>query len=287
MNCRTAQNTTTALLLHNALLLQYSYAKGLAETLPKHSHEEYQIYVDNGLPRELYYRGTSYSVPARSFTVINPGEIHAVRDLENRQVPVQLQLIFVPQITMNAIAEEVLGRKTVSPFFPEPIVRDSSLMQLVLNCFLAPEQGGVSRLEQESLLVSLLTQLVSQHAVFSNLSPLGSERKDVQQVQDYLRANYAKKVSIMELAQVAHLSPYHLNRVFCAEVGIPPHQYQTQIRVAHAKTLLAQGMSTSEVAARTGFADQSHLTRYFKRFMQVTPGRYRPQDSKNVQEKVS
>ena len=64
---------------------------------------------------------------------------------------------------------------------------------------------------------------------------------------------------------------------------MPPHAFQTQVRVARAKALLLRGWPISQAAAHTGFADQSHLTRHFKRLVGVTPGQYR-QGSKNVQD---
>jgi AraC-like DNA-binding protein len=79
------------------------------------------------------------------------------------------------------------------------------------------------------------------------------------------------------------LSPFHLNRLFCREIGMPPHAFQTQVRIARAKTLLRQGLPITGVAMQTGFADQSHLTRHFKRLLKLTPGQYR-EDSKNVQD---
>ncbi|MDQ3461350.1 MAG: helix-turn-helix transcriptional regulator [Deinococcota bacterium] len=73
---------------------------------------------------------------------------------------------------------------------------------------------------------------------------------------------------------VAGLSPYHLLRVFRLELGLSPHSYQIQRRIGIAKTLLAQGERIAQVAACTGFTDQSHLGRHFKRLVGVTPGQF-------------
>jgi AraC-like DNA-binding protein len=73
-----------------------------------------------------------------------------------------------------------------------------------------------------------------------------------------------------------------LTRVFAREVGMPPHSFQTQVRVARAKRLIRAGQSLAGVAAATGFADQSHFIRQFKRLMKITPGEYL-RNSKNVQ----
>jgi hypothetical protein len=83
-------------------------------------------------------------------------------------------------------------------------------------------------------------------------------------VKEYLQAYYAQEVSLQELAGVANMSPFHLARLFRQTVGVPPHAYQIQLRLAHARTLLAQGFEVGYVAHETGFADQSHFTRQFK-----------------------
>jgi transcriptional regulator GlxA family with amidase domain len=62
--------------------------------------------------------------------------------------------------------------------------------------------------------------------------------------------------------------------MFHREVGLPPHAYQIQVRVARARALIATGVPLAEVASMTGFADQSHLTRLFKRIVGVPPGQY-------------
>jgi AraC-like DNA-binding protein len=84
----------------------------------------------------------------------------------------------------------------------------------------------------------------------------------------------SRSPSLAELSAVARLSPFHLLRLFRAGVGLPPHQYLMSLRVERSKELLGRGAPIAEVAARTGFADQSHLTRCFKRLAGVTPGRF-------------
>jgi AraC-like DNA-binding protein len=65
-----------------------------------------------------------------------------------------------------------------------------------------------------------------------------------------------------------------------------PHEYLVHIRIKRAKALLAQHSPLLDVALETGFVDQSHLTKHFKRRVGVTPGRYahRP-EGKNVQDR--
>jgi AraC-like DNA-binding protein len=277
-------STIKAWSLGDTLLEFYRYAPGPADALPKHSHAEYQFCLSLDFPGEYYYRGTHHPVPVGSLSVIHPGEMHSARDLDDRQTPATYRTIYIRPERVAGITAEVAGRKTSVPFFSNPIILDSALSQHFLVFHRAVENAAL-KLEQESLLLSLLVQLMVRYAaILPSSRLLKQERRSVQRVREYLQDNYAENVTLDRLAQIANLSPYHLNRVFSAEVGIPPHAYQTQVRIDRAKLLLSRGVSIKQVAVDTGFTDQSHLTRYFKRLIKVTPGQYRLQNSKNIQD---
>ena len=58
-------------------------------------------------------------------------------------------------------------------------------------------------------------------------------------------------------------------------MGLTPHQFQMQNRVRKAQRLLRDSAPTAEAALAAGFCDQSHLSRYFKQIVGLTPGQYR------------
>lgn len=105
-----------------------------------------------------------------------------------------------------------------------------------------------------------------------------AQPRAVTQAIDFIHDNYAGGLSLSDIAAAAHLSPFHLSRIFKKATGVSPHQYLLQVRVNSARALLAAGAggrSLAEVAAAVGFADQSHLTRHFKRMLGVTPKQMR------------
>ena len=79
---------------------------------------------------------------------------------------------------------------------------------------------------------------------------------------------------LAHLAAAAGLSRFELVRRFGAQTGLTPHAFQTNVRIAQARRLLAAGAAPAAVAAACGFADQAHLTRAFRRAVGVTPARY-------------
>lgn len=83
-----------------------------------------------------------------------------------------------------------------------------------------------------------------------------------------------RNISLDELAALSSLSPWHFLRTFRDETGLPPHAYLTQVRIREAERLLRAGYSPSLAAAETGFADQSHLTRWFRRIVGTTPAAF-------------
>jgi AraC-like DNA-binding protein len=95
-----------------------------------------------------------------------------------------------------------------------------------------------------------------------------------QDFRDLLDTRLREGATLQEAASVLHAHPAHLVRAFSAAFGIAPHQYLMSRRVGLARRLLLDGVPPGEVATSTGFYDQSHLTRHFKRVWGVTPGRY-------------
>jgi AraC family transcriptional regulator len=80
-------------------------------------------------------------------------------------------------------------------------------------------------------------------------------------------------IEVAELAGLVRLSPHYFSLVFRQAVGVSPHQYILQQRVAEARRLLsAGGMTLAELAFHLGFADQSHFSRAFRKVTGTTPG---------------
>lgn len=260
---------------------------GSVHSTPRKFYPGYRIAVIEAGAGGMTYRGSSYVGSAGRFSLLPPGEVHSTYSIGDTGFTGRAMTVG-PSLLRN-IAAEVIGRDQM-PDFPVPDIPDPLLEAMISSTHHLLGQGRASQLEQQSALLDTLAQMILRHAG-NNLAPrpLGLERTAIRLVRDYLQDNYAESVSVDALARVASLSAFYLNRVFHAEVGLPPHAYQTQVRVERAKTLLAEGLPPGEVAALTGFYDQAHFTRQFRRYAYVTPGRYLQgvQGRKNIQYKAN
>ena len=102
-----------------------------------------------------------------------------------------------------------------------------------------------------------------------------TEPVPVRRAREYLFANLADNVPLAHLAAIAGIGTFRLLRAFRKVHGVPPHRYQLAMRIERAKRLIQdQAGPLAAIAFETGFADQSHLTRNFKRWAGVTPLAY-------------
>ncbi|OCP00610.1 MULTISPECIES: AraC family transcriptional regulator [unclassified Ensifer] len=89
---------------------------------------------------------------------------------------------------------------------------------------------------------------------------------------EFIDENSSRNIRLEELASLAGLSQSHFSHAFKASTGMAPHQWQTNARVEKAKTLLLKNeVSLTAIAAETGFSDQAHFTRIFRRVVGTTP----------------
>ncbi len=93
--------------------------------------------------------------------------------------------------------------------------------------------------------------------------------------RSYLSAHLHRNVTLADLSRVARMDRYLLVRSFTNIIGMPPHAWHSQQRLHKCFELLSRGGEVADIAAATGFADQAHLTRAFKRATGITPGRFR------------
>lgn len=262
--------------------LELLHARYQNQTFNKHYHEGYAVGVIEEGALGFHYLGRDVVAGAGDINLAVPGETHngfAVSDQGWRY-----RMFYMDADLLERASSEIGDRKQGLPFFKTGVISDPWLYRQIRGLHRALVDPNRSLLEKESRFLWTMSQFILRHA---DNAPrpvkTGSEKGAAARVQDYIQDCYMDPVSLEELSRIAGLSRFHLLRVFQKETGLPPHAFQNVIRMHQAKNLLASGRSIADVAFSTGFFDQSHLTRQFKRTFGVTPGHYR----KNVQDNPS
>jgi AraC-like DNA-binding protein len=236
-------------------------------------HDFFAVSLNDGGRGTFDCRGEGHDAAPGTCNLIAPGELHTGRATAGegwiyRNLHIELPL-------MARLLESIEWRGSVEGIrFRSSLVMDRVLATRLVRAFSGvSEQGAL--LENESLLLSVVARLVTDHLVPGyTLRRVGWEHAAVTRAKEWLQEHCEQNVAIGKLADLAGLSPYYLVRAFHKQVGVPPHRYQTIVRVNRARKLVAEGAALSDVAYLTGFCDQSHLNRRFKKMLGVTPGRY-------------
>ena len=136
--------------------------------------------------------------------------------------------------------------------------------------------GDVARADEAT--VDLLGRVLRSHR-FANARTArlcgGLSQRNTARLREFIEANLDQPIYLRDLAAIAQLSEFHLQRSFRESCGVSPQAWIAARRIARAKTLICRGEPLAEVAASCGFASQSHLTRAFREGTGVTPGAWR------------
>jgi AraC-like DNA-binding protein len=100
------------------------------------------------------------------------------------------------------------------------------------------------------------------------------EEAVMDRVEAYLRLNYAKPVSLGQLAKMSGYHPAYLCRKFKETKGLPPKAYLNKHRIRVSKEMLLAGKGVAETASLCGFGDGSHFSDFFKRKTGLSPSSY-------------
>lgn len=159
---------------------------------------------------------------------------------------------------------------------------DGQIDRLVAALHAEAEAGApIGRLFGQSLANALVVYLAQRYSTSPprfSVHRGGMPSPRLKRVLDYIGAKLNEDLSLLVLANVAAMNLYYFARLFKQSTGLSPHRYVLEQRIKLAKQLLhAPETTVLEAGVRTGFADQTHFTKVFRRFVGVTPAKFRAQ----------
>jgi AraC-like DNA-binding protein len=243
-----------------------------ARTFPRHTHDQYGMgIVDSGRHASLSDRGHVEAGPG-SLIFVNPGEVHDGRAIGGR--PRSWRILYFDPTAIEETRADISDGAN-SPFaFAEPVFADDTLRGLFDAAFAQVTATAGSRDAMECQ--TAIIRLVARAQVNSTAKPRRPQATScIRRAIALIDADPSSaELTLVRLAREVHLSRYQLLRSFSRELGLTPHAYILQQRLATARRLIRAGNGLAETAACAGFFDQSHLTHRFAGQFGVTPSRY-------------
>ncbi|WP_225824632.1 helix-turn-helix domain-containing protein [Streptomyces naphthomycinicus] len=246
-----------------------------------------------GVTEVFHARFTEYAYPmhvhdAWTLLIVDAGAVRYDLDRHEHGTPHDTVSLLPPHVPHNGspatpggfrkrvvyldgsrLGDELIGAAVDTPDLLDPLLR-----RRVGQLHSALARPG-EELEAESRL-TLVAERLRGHLRRETARP--PRRRDpvlARELRELLDARVVQGVPLEEAGRLLHAHPAHLVRAFSAAYGIAPHQYLMSLRVGRARRLLLDGLAPGEVAPVAGFYDQAHLTRHFRKWVGVTPGRYR------------
>lgn len=246
-------------------------ARFSTQSFGRHSHDRYAVGVISRGVEKLFYRGNYYMGVAGSVVTLTAGEIHD--GLPGDEQGWMYRMLYIdPQWANRAVFQGRFSDDHIH-LFQSALRQAPDFARTFLHQHHIIENSGPS-LERESILLELVAQ-VFEHGGASIAAVSTTEQHAVNRIKKRLEDDFDQHLPLEELAQWVSLDPLYLIRVFKKTVGISPHSYQIQKRIAHVQQQLRAGASLAEASFACGFFDQSHMARAFKKVVGVTPGSFR------------
>ncbi|MBX5170045.1 MULTISPECIES: AraC family transcriptional regulator [unclassified Rhizobium] len=232
-----------------------------------HRHDTYALGVTLKGVQTFRYRGEQrFSLPGQVI-VLHPDEEHDGG--AGTEDGLQYRMLYLePSLLLECLEADGVGL----PFVDEPVIGDPALAGVLLAAL-----SELDRELDELFVDDFLSQVaggLSRHASMPRRPLGGVAWRQARAARDYLEAHATRPVRSGELEAVTGLDRFALSRHFRTAFATSPHRYLLMRRLQQARAMIGAGEGISDTAAATGFADQSHLNRHFKKAYGMTPGQW-------------
>ncbi len=235
----------------------------------QHRHDCYAIGYTLAGVQSFDYRGARADSAPGHAIVIHPDEKHNGR--AGAQAGFRYRMLYLEP---RAVRDALCGRATSLPFVCTAVTRDARLLR-ALQPALEDLHRELDPLQMDEVIVTIADALLALDPSAARRPPSPACAAAVESARQYIDEHCARTIASGEVERLTGLDRFSLARQFRMRLGTSPHRYLTMRRLDRVRSRIRSGESLSDAAAASGFADQSHMTRQFKRAYGLSPGRWR------------
>jgi AraC-like DNA-binding protein len=234
-----------------------------------HRHDTYAVGLTLHGVQSFGYRGTTLHSVAGRAVVLHPDETHDGRAGTDAGFAYRMAYI-EPHLIQDALGE---------PHRPLPFVREAVTGDVRLIGAIAPALEDLDTplddLQRDQVVVAVAEALAALEGGGDRRPASKVRFRSVAAARAFLDTHAGQTVTSDQLEAVTGLTRFALTRQFRQCLGTSPYRYLIMRRLDRARRLILSGAELADAAAASGFADQSHMTRHFKKAYGVAPGHWR------------
>ena len=247
-------------------------ADGRKVCYARHSHEIFSIgAITSGCCTYLHEK-TSHSISAGTVVLMNPGDVHACNPVED-----QLWSYVMLYVDAQWLAGIQQGFTEETGGMIQPIAsthtQSTALFHGLTGLYAQLVNPHLEVLAKHEAAILFFTAM--QQALGSSVALRKPVNVRVERAAEYIDEHFLRTIRLQDICTAASLSEAYLIRAFEQRYHMTPHAYLINRRIQHAQAQLREGALIADIAQQTGFADQAHFQRVFKKYLAATPGQYK------------
>ena len=217
------------------------------------------------------YMGKMYSLQAGDHLFIDCKKPYSHESTDSD--PWELMWVHFNGVLMDQYYRYFSNKTSSIAFRKDDLSEFNAILENLI--MLADKKNIDSELMASHLLNSLITRVLT-HKTDSKTKDMNMIEDKIQQIKDYLDANYQNKIPLDMIADEFFISKYHMSREFKKAYGITIANYIIAKRITHAKELLRfTDMQIEELGRLCGIEDNSYFNKVFRKFERMTASDYR------------
>lgn len=246
-----------------------SIADGRKVCYARHSHEVFSIGAITGGQSTYLHEKNQQTISIGTVVLMNPGDVHACNPIDDQ--PWSYIMLYVDAQWLGRV-QQACG---VEGFRAVPAISstDPQLFKGLLDLHRTLIDPALDSLEKHEAAVAFFTLMQQRLGGFD--APLKKVNVKLERAAQFINQHFLRAIRLEEICQAAHLSEAYLIRAFEQHYHMTPHAYLINRRIQHAQAQLLDGETIADIAQQSGFADQAHFQRAFKKHLAATPGQYR------------
>ena len=245
--------------------LEYISIDNQTTDFPKHFHETFCISLIHQGTEQIDFENQSLFSEAGSISITNPFEIHS-----NPIIDINFPLKFDTIYISNDLMKAVLGGKNIIFLNRKINSKKASLLFLEVKDAIDSRNDSIIEAALKRFLEFLKSYSEENENEYSALN-----FDSFKEINSYIEKHICSKFCLNELAEMANINKFGFAKKFKASTGMTPINYILMKKIFSSKKLIDSNSELTHIAYQYNFTDLAHFSKSFKRFIGVSPKKYK------------